>query len=119
MPDEAPVMTAVPLLSFVLIVLFLVVLLILTRPNGAGRISALRVEFRLVAYTTFAEIGICHYLVNGDGENYFWGNPAQTSAGKELIWTRLSFPDSAVAITPRCAAPRAGSAASTTTRWRL
>jgi hypothetical protein len=36
-----------------------------------------------VAYATFAEVGICHYLVNGGGENYFCGRLAHLTAGKE------------------------------------
>ncbi|TPI32004.1 hypothetical protein FJW08_09525 [Mesorhizobium sp. B3-2-1] len=30
----------------------------------------------MVAYATFGEIGICHYLVNGCGKNYFCGRLA-------------------------------------------
>jgi hypothetical protein len=40
-------------------------------------------QFQLVAYTTFAEVGICHYLVNGRCKNYFWDKPARLVAGKE------------------------------------
>ena len=80
MPDDAPVMTAVPLLSFVLIVLFLDSL----RFGSATMMpSAKWLGFQLVAYTTFRDVGICHYLVNGGGENYFCGRPARLFAGKE------------------------------------
>jgi hypothetical protein len=36
-----------------------------------------------VAYATFAEVGICHYLVNGSGKNYFCDRLAHLIAGKE------------------------------------
>ncbi|MBZ9955528.1 MULTISPECIES: hypothetical protein [unclassified Mesorhizobium] len=73
-------MTAVPLFSLIVLFLF-------AFRSGSASTDAPAAELldrQLVAYATFGEVGICHYLVNGGRENYFWRQAGTGFAGEEL-----------------------------------